>query len=74
MVKPGDPNAEFLAIRMAAGPDQEILESDTSDTFFAGIRAYERDYRNSSLRSNVLVTSTNTGDYHASAGFIATCR
>ena len=47
---------------------------DTTDTFFPGIGAYEGDYRNCSLRWNVLVTSTNTGYYHASAGFIVTCR
>ena len=47
--------------------------TDTSDTFLCGNPANKRNYRNCSLRSNSLVTHTNTGYYRRSVVFIGTC-
>ena len=45
--------------------------TDTSDTVLRGNPANERNYRNSSQRSNLLVTGSNTGYYRGSVGFTA---
>jgi hypothetical protein len=52
--------------------DPERL-TDTSDTVLRGNAAAKENYRNSSLRLNVLVTRTNRGYYRGSVGFTVTC-
>ncbi len=48
--------------------------TDTSDTVLRGNPGNERNHRNSSQRSNLLVTGSNTGYYGISIGFTGTCR
>jgi len=48
--------------------------TDTSDTVLRGNPGNERNPRNSSQRSNLLVTRSNTGYYRRSVGFTGTCR
>src|SRR5216683_8047075 len=47
--------------------------TDTSDTVLRGNPGNERNHRNSSQTSNLLVTRTNTGYYRGSVGFTSTC-
>ncbi len=48
--------------------------TDTSDTVLRGNPGNERNHRNSSQRSNLLVTRSNTGYYGISIGFTGTRR
>ena len=58
---------------LVTGSTQVAVLTDTSDTVFNETDAYQRNYRNCSLRSNSLVTRINTGYYHGSVVFIDTC-
>ena len=55
-------------------PTINALFTDTTDTVLHESGANWRDYRDSSLRSNSLVTRTNAGYYREAVGFTVTCR